>query len=204
MSNNSIKIDKHRVNVKLIRGRKWVKRAMIATKGVSTVNDIEKLEKQLKWRLSDEIFVDMLLGKHSPIEEMVFWIDLYVPERVHTHLVRHEEVGKYVATSRPDIKGHISISSGMRFMSMSINAKRLIEISDQRLCNKASPETRLVWEDVVRQCIEIEPILVYVLKKPCIKHGYCIEGSRSCGYNYVEKYDLHKKDINNINKGNVR
>ena len=86
-----------KVSVELKNGRKWVKRAMIATKAVQSQNDPEKLGEALKWRLTGKRMAKMLVAKESPIEEMEFWIDLYVPERVHTHLVRHKEIGKYVA-----------------------------------------------------------------------------------------------------------
>lgn len=187
-----------KVSVELKNGRKWVKRAMIATKAIQSQNDPEKLEKALKWRLTGKRMAKMLIAKESPIEEMEFWIDLYVPERVHTHLVRHKEIGKYVATSRPDIFGHTSIEDGMRFMSLRINAKRLIEISEQRLCLKSWMGTVRIWKEVVKQCIELEPMLIYVLHKPCVKCGYCIKTSEGCDFNFIGSYEQLREDINKL------
>lgn len=189
-----------KVNVEQVIGRKNVKIAMLASMGISPLVDIEEYSKKIKSKLSSNRLVKLLIAKHSVIEEMKFKIDLYVPERVHTHLVRHKEIGIYVATSRPDLKHKTELIDGMRFMTLFVNAKRLIEISEQRLCYKSWKETRDVWNEVVRQVIEIEPAFMYVLKKPCSKVGYCIETDRTCGHNFNEEYILHKRDIENLLK----
>jgi hypothetical protein len=185
-----------KVSVELLSGRKTVKRAMLATMHITPLFDKEEFEKRMKYRLSDKTFFDLLIGKHSPIEEMKFWVDLYVPERVHTHLTRHKEIGKYVATSRKDISYGKDLVDGMRYMSLSLNPKRLIEISEQRLCYKSWHETNKVWQEVVNQCVELEPLLQYFLHRPCVKYGICMEGSKSCGdrtYEYMQ--NIFKDDI---------
>lgn len=186
------------INVTMIQCRKEVNKSRLATKGITSVSNKDKYEKAMKWRLSSKLFLQMLIAKHSPIEEMIFRIDMVGTERAIQHFVRHEEIGKYVATSRPDIDGHINNDNGMRIASFTINAKRLIEISDQRLCNKAWHETRHIWEEVVRKVIEIEPLFSYVLMKPCEKCGYCVETTGWCGYDYNAGYCLHKKDIEKL------
>ena len=129
------------VTVSQITGRKYVKRAMLSTQGINTIRDKDNASRHTKWRLSDKVLLPMLLDLHSPIEEMRFWIEVYATNRVIDHLVRHEEIGKYVASSRPDIDTTTDNSDGMRYASFSINGKRLIEIMQQRLCNKARHET---------------------------------------------------------------
>jgi hypothetical protein len=91
--------------------------------------------------LSDKTFRDLLVGRHSPIEEYEIWVDAVVPERVMTHVTRHKEMSKYVATSRPDISYHKELEEGQRVLSLKINAKRLIEISWARLCTCSWSET---------------------------------------------------------------
>jgi hypothetical protein len=169
---------------------------MLASQGILSISNKEEYEKRMKQRLTRATLFDLLLSKDSPIEEMVFWVEMYLPERVHTHLSRHKEIAKYVATSRVDIQGSTPLVDGMRWMSLRLNAKRLIEISELRLCYKSWHETIKVWKEVVRQCILIEPLLMYVLEKPCVKYGYCNKGRKTCGdKTFPMQYDLFKNDI---------
>lgn len=169
------------VTVSLITGRKYVKRAMLATQGINTIRDKDNANKHTKWRLSDKVLLPMLLDLHSPIEEMRFWIEIYASNRVIDHLVRHEEIGKYVASSRPDIDTTTDNSNGMRYASFSINAKRLIEIMQQRLCNKAWHDTQDITYMIRDKVIEIEPLFAYVLRPKCIWYGFCPLLYRGCG-----------------------
>ena len=82
------------VEVEIKSGRNWVARSMR-----STMNALGVMGSN---RLSNKIFERLLVARHSPIEEYEVWVDAIVPERVHTHVVRHKELGKYVGTSRPD------------------------------------------------------------------------------------------------------
>jgi hypothetical protein len=182
-----------KVKVEMITGRKWVKRAMKSTKAEMSIHNIIDYETMTKSRLSASVMKQLLLGKHSPIQEMKFWIELYVSERVYQHLVRHKEIGIYVATSRPDIEGSTSTLKGMRYLSLSVNAKRLIEISEQRLCMKAWILTRGAWNEVCKQCIALEPMLEYVLHEPCVKCGFCVETTRTCGRDSYLITELHKE-----------
>ena len=169
------------VTVSLITGRKYVKRAMLATQGINTIRNKDDVEKHTKWRLTDKVLLPMLLDLHSPIEEMRFWIEIYTTNRVIDHLVRHEEIGKYVASSRPDIDTATDNSDGMRYASFSINGKRLVEIMQQRLCTKAWYETRLITEMIRTKVIEIEPLFAYVLYPKCVWYGFCPLLNRTCG-----------------------
>lgn len=169
------------VTVSLIAGRKHIKQAMNATRGINTIRDKDNAQKEAKWRLSDKTLLPMILDLHSPIEEMRFWIEVYAPNRVIDHLVRHEEIGKYVATSRTDIEYQTDNTNGWRYASFSINAKRLIEIMQQRLCNKAWFDTRKIMRMIASKAIEIEPLLYYMFVPKCVLYGFCPLLYRGCG-----------------------
>lgn len=170
-----------KVETFILNGKEEVKRAMLATKGLKPKTDKP---------LNDEVWFDMLRAKHSPIEEWRVWIYAEVPERVHTHVVRHEEIGKYVTTSRPDIKGNKQLQDGHRKLSLVINAKRLIEIANQRLCYGA------VWGDTLKFMQAVvdtldDDILKRFLVPPCVVYGCCIDKSK-CGYNRSNKYQTQR------------
>lgn len=165
-----------KIEIKIKSGREWVAKAMHATQGKDSD------------RMSDETFRGLLRACHSPVEEYQIWIDAEVPERVHTHIVRHEEIGKYVSTSRPDLvkagQG-LAVPTGWRKLSLCIDAKRLIEICRQRLCQKAWWETRIFFEGVAKAVEAEEPAFRGLLAPVCVWYGFCPEafGSRrGCGF----------------------
>ena len=63
-----------------------------------------------------------------------------------------------------------------------VNAQEVINISHDRLCFKASLETRAVWMEVVKAIADIEPLLASMCVPHCIYCGYCKE-YKACGYN---------------------
>ncbi len=132
------------VKIEIKAGKKWVHRAALATKGKKPKKDSQ---------LKDELWFNLLRAKHSPIEEYEIWVDAIVPEDAHKHIVRHKEIGKYVATSRMDFGGSKLIFDGIqhRSLALRINAKRLIEICEQRLCRDAMIETRKFLEAIVER-----------------------------------------------------
>ncbi len=122
-----------KVLVEKITGRNMVKRAMLATAGITKLSKPELFEKKMKSKLSKKKFQDLMRACHSPLNEYVFWIDAIVPERVHTHVVRHEKLGKYVATSRPDIDYAIELEDDHRILSMKIPLDRMKDVMMVRL-----------------------------------------------------------------------
>lgn len=127
--------------------------------------------------LGNKTFLHMLRAGHSPIDEYRIWFDITAPERVHTHVVRHEEIGKFVATSRPDISYGKALEEGHRMFSLQIPAKRLIEIMRIRLCGKAWPDTRVLFNKMKQAVIENDPIFAHVLHPTCCWYGFCPEYS---------------------------
>lgn len=68
-----------------------------------------------------------------------------------------------------------------------VNAEEIINISKARLCNKASKETREIWQKVLDLLEEVDPDLVKLCKRPCVWNRLCRE-SKSCGYMATESY----------------
>ena len=194
------------VIVSIKSGKEWVKRGMMATMGVTPLNDSEKFDSMIKNELSDSVFQSLLLGRHSPIEEYEIWVDAIVPERVHTHVVRHKELGKYVHSSRPDISYARPLKDGERLLSLRINAKRLIEISWVRLCKRAWKETTDLFEAIEKELSIIEPVLERFLKPSCVWFGFCTEpplSENKCVYFNTDKCKNEREDLVYISRGSV-
>jgi len=183
-----------RIDCEIKSDRKWVSRAMRATMGIQ--------EEGVP--ISDARLRFLVRAGHSPAEEWEVWIDALVPERVHTHVVRHEEIGKYVATSRPDIAGEM-FTDGMRKLSLCINAKRLVEIMRIRLCGKAWWETRILFRGIAAKVIAIEPCFNGLLAPTCVWYGFCPEhcdARPTCGYMQKKHYKAERaKLIGGENEG---
>lgn len=193
------------VNVEIKSGREWVKRGMLSTMGVTPLTDSVKFESAMSKVLAVATFESLLLGRHSPIEEFEVWIDAIVPERVHTHVVRHKELGKYVATSRPDISYMRPLEDGERSLSLRINAKRLIEISWQRRCFRAWKDTRKLFDMIEGLLIQKEPAFTKFLKPSCVWFGACVEThpDNKCEYYKTKKAMRERIEWISITRGAV-
>ena len=148
-----------------------VKRAMLATQG-----------KKLKTTgISDDTMQVQLLGLHSTLEGYIFNVLIEgCKEREHTHIVRHEEIGKYVSTARPDWSDESTQDS--RLILLRIPADRLIEICSRRLCGAAWKGTREIFYEIKKQVEKLDPLLWRYLTPPCSKTNYCTEVRACCGY----------------------
>lgn len=125
-----------------------------------------------------------IVAQHSPIRQLEFLITIEdVPNKILNHLSRHVHSQPYIRTMREDITGipddkitRNTPNNGCYVM----NAQEIINISHDRLCTKASPETRAVWMEVVSEVVKIEPLLARMAVPHCIACGYCKEYS-TCG-----------------------
>lgn len=78
-----------------------------------------------------------------------------------------------------------------------INAEAIINMSKKRLCQKASKETREIWQAVVSEIAKVDPDLAKHCVKPCVAScGLCRE-PKGCGFN---KTDVCGKLINEYKK----
>lgn len=143
---------------------------------------------------SDKWKKKLLLAEHSPIRTMVFTIKLSdIPYYVSVHLVRHKlGVEHFVRSQRSDRTGvaRESLPQNMPVIHiMEANIQALIFMSRKRLCGKADPMTRQVWETVVQAIKAEDPIIGSILVPECVYRGFCPEGGCTCNKDpYIEKY----------------
>ena len=118
--------------------------------------------------------MNVLMSRHSPIESLWFQIRMEgIPYCSSVHFVRHHEgITHYVSTQRPDrsptgTSRHELPQDAPVNHYMVVNAQEIIAISKKRLCAKASPETRQIWQMVVDEIRKIEPELAAFCQPEC-------------------------------------
>ena len=135
-------------------------------------------------------------ASHSILRCMQFMIYIEdVPSFVHNHLTRHVHLQPMIRTMREDLTGvpsdEITRNTPNNGCYM-VNAQELLHVANQRLCYKASKETREAIEEVVRKVAEIEPIYAQFLVPHCVKLGYCPE-YKTCGFKFENKREEYLK-----------
>ena len=156
-------------------------------------------EPSVKWKKK------IIKAEHSPLRCLMVNIDFYdIPYYVSVHLVRHVHAQPFVSTSRPDIDRHQPSREEQRKtdpvnMRLFINAQEIINISKERLCNKAEDQTKFIWRQVIEELRKIEPELANACVPSCFYRGFCPE-IKSCGLANTETFRLAVNDyINNLN-----
>lgn len=144
----------------------------------------------------------LIISEHSPIRMMKFyWRWEGIKSWVSVHMVRHKiGIEHWVQTQRTDRTGinRDELPQGALVNHCcEANAQTLINISRKRLCNCASPETRLAWTHVKDKIKEVEPELASCMVKECIYRGFCPE-MYSCGYYKTKEF---KKELEEYRKG---
>lgn len=139
----------------------------------------------------------MLLAEHSPVRVGMLRIKVFnIPSWVATHLVRHHVgVEKFVSTQRSDRTGvdrNALPQGALVDISFHMNFQAIINISRKRLCTKASPETREVWQAILEAIKEYEPELYEVAARECVYRGFCPE-LECCGYANSKQYQEELK-----------
>lgn len=136
---------------------------------------------------SDEFKQKMIKAEHSPLRCLQFTIDFYdIPYYASVHLCRHVHAQPFVSTSRPDINGQMKPRDEQKKsdpvnMRLLVNAQEIINISRVRLCNKAEQTTRMLWMEVLRELVKIEPFLANACVPNCLYRGFCPE-IKPCGF----------------------
>ena len=132
---------------------------------------------------------------HSLVRTQIFVIKFYdIPTSVMGHLVRHVHAQPYVLSHRPD-RNPTARDLGRKTptnMALLLNAEEIINISRARLCVKAAPETRELWQRTLELIEEVDPDLVKFCKRPCVQSAVCRE-SKPCGFMATEKYRAQRK-----------
>lgn len=125
--------------------------------------------------------IKILESEHSPIRTLWFAFRMEIPYYVSVHFCRHKiGVEHFVQTQRNDRQQNYDRTLAPQGQEIShimyINANELIQMSHKRLCNQASPETREVMKEIVKQVIEKCPEFKTVLVPLCIyRNGKCTE-----------------------------
>jgi len=177
------------VEIFLKSGREWVGAGMRQTMGeMLTSTDNMK-------SITTKTFRGLLVGRHSPIEEYEVWVVCVVPERVHTHVVRHRELSKYVTTSRPDISYHKPIKEGERVLALKFNAKRLIEICWQRRCNASWIDTAKLLDTIAEKVESLDVAFSGLLVPSCVWFGWCTEVNNKCKYYTTGAYAVQRTKL---------
>jgi len=180
------------VEIFLKSGREWVGAGMRQTMGemITSTEDMKTI--------TTKTFKGLLVGRHSPIEEYEVWVVCVVPERVHTHVVRHKEISKYVTTSRPDISYHKPIKNDERILALRFNAKRLIEICWQRRCLASFVDTVKLFDAIADKVESLDPAFEGLLVPSCVWMGWCPEVNNKCKYYKTKKHHAERTKLLNI------
>lgn len=171
-------LKKVKVTASFITDWSLAKRMALKTQGKRMVNEP-----------TDDWKRRMLLSEHSPLRMVQYQVDFEnVPQWITVHIARHHVgVEKFIRSQRPDRNENIKVDRDelpqgeLNDMSIVINAQALINISKLRLCQKASAETRAVWNLVVEAIRKIDPITATSLVPSCIYRGLCQEHP-CCGF----------------------
>lgn len=192
------------VNVKKLTGIELAQRACEFTTGKDSNITLKKLYK---------------FG-HSPMRTQLFWVELRnIPLFVASQLVRsHVGVQFFQRSKRTDRGGEDfrevcenilnklnageDVSKDIESLpdkfdrytptdlAFLINAEALINLSHKRLCNKASEETKEIFNSIKEAIKPLDPDLYIHLVPTCIYRGGICPEPKSCGYS---KSDIFPK-----------
>lgn len=174
------------INCTILSGRVELKQSMLITKYKKDLSPSV---------LSERSMIKAILNQHGCLSKYIFHITAEVPDRVHTHLRTHHLVNEFYtcSTSRPDLTNN---DGKNRLIDFYLPMKRLLEISQLRLCHKSWIETREFWQLVCYRCIELEPALKGLLFPRCVQFGYCPELNISCKYKKEYYVEARKQLLN--------
>lgn len=157
-------------------------------------SDVRKAALTTMWKYGDdkepssEWKRKILLARHSPIEALMFRIELIgIPYWVSVHLVRHKVgITHFVSSQRDDRHSNAVPRAEMPQgalvnHTMVLNAQAIIAISKKRLCYLASQETRNVWLDVREAMFEVDADVAWAMRSECVWCGDRCPEMRGCG-----------------------
>ena len=128
-------------------------------------------------RVSDGFKRAILRSEHSPIRNLMFRVKMVnIPTFVSQQFSRYQIAGIHEPVHKTD---------------MVINAQGLIDMSRKRICQKASIEARAIWNRLMIELKEIEPLLVKRMVPDCIYRGVCPE-LEPCSYIITKHYQKTK------------
>lgn len=181
------------VKVEIVNGWEWAKRAALKTMGLKPKNP----QPTNSWKAK------MLLAEHSPIRNVQYYISFTnIRQWVTVHLVRHwlgfipfvhsqREDRRVLDCSRDELP-----QGSLNDMDVMANAQSLINVSQKRLCNLASKETREAWKAVQEAVRDVDPVMADKMVPTCVYRGFCPE-LECCGFCYTKKYEEDLKKYRN-------
>ena len=157
---------------------------------IEKITNVDLMRRACKFTTHGQVDSQMSLDKiyrceHSPLRTQMFWIEMMgIPSFVSVHLVRHHVgiEGHFVQTMRDD-RGAQEVANRLTEVNhaMLINAQALINMARKRLCMKAHPETRLVFEHI-KDCMKpVDPDLARYMVPECVYRGDVCHELRPCG-----------------------
>lgn len=130
----------------------------------------------------------ILVARHSPIEALVFLVEIRdIPYWVSTHLVRHKVGVTHLVSSQRDDRHENPLpraempQGALVNHTMFVNAQALIAVSRKRLCNLASKETRNVWHAVCVEMFKVDSDMAWAMRPECWWCGGKCPEMRGCG-----------------------
>ena len=169
------------VSIEPISNIRFVAKAAAITQGLSAST------------LSVQTWRKWLHAEHSIIRNYLLSVELInVPYYVSVHLVRHKiGVEHFVRSQRPSSTNPVDYDRNQAPQDspvnhlMIANAQALINISQVRLCGKADPVTRRVWERVKLAISEHHDpyvkVVAEVMVPRCLYRGGVCHELKSCG-----------------------
>lgn len=127
----------------------------------------------------------LLVARHSPIRQSNIVLKIEgISYSSSVHICRHHQgIEKFVTTSREDRTG-IDRSTRKQTdpvtMYISMNIEALLNISQKRLCNQASKETREVWQMVVNEVSKYDDDIAWACCPEGIHQASCPESFGNC------------------------
>ena len=168
------------MNIKLLEypgDADWlaVKQRALVTVGLTAKN-----APSMEWKR------EILEARHSPIRRLNFAFLLEdIPSWVSVHLVRHIHAQPFVRSQRNDRQNQYDRNKAPQDapvdMIWDMNAEQLMVIANKRLCMQASPETRMVVEEMCNQVVELCPEFSRFLVPMCLYNGGVCHEMKTCG-----------------------
>jgi hypothetical protein len=164
-------------------------------------------KKPLEKEPSDAFKYKMLYTEHSPLREISFRIEMEdIKYWVSMHLRTHNQFARHFVRSQRTDKTGIDRDdlkqSALVDHTITMNYQSIITTSRDRHCQKASRETREVWERIVCSIYSVDKPLGRVCVPECVYRGVCPYGADTCGlYNSGSGLSIRNDYVKNIYRG---
>ena len=171
--------------IKIIKHFDW---AAIKLAALTTIG------KEPKTPMPDEYWIKKaIISGHSILQFSQCLILADMPYKVASHLVRHNKKDGFymlIQSQREDWTGQKRNPDRIVKTIITMTPKAAIEISRERLCQKAAEKTRDIWRDIIES---LGNVICDLSVQNCIYRGFCPE-FKSCGYVKTPYFAVIRKD----------